>query len=164
MIAEAMYKMDSLNKVDDNGCGATAKFVKVSEQWGLKFFKREDARDLAVDRQIRAAEHGLGPLVGDTITFNWQGDTWYGYMTEVCPNVLANVWADEEGTDRDDYRNSLYNGTGRNPEKWCDFAESEELADLKEGLSELVGWNWYDDHEGNVGYMADGRLVCIDFY
>lgn len=119
--------------------GWYAKFQRINDQWGLKFYRSENMRDMTYKFQKMAHDIGCAPALGEKFDITMPekdsyGDevTVYGYVTE-CIDVLA--------CDSDDYIHG----------------DAEELLD---DLREIM--DVYDMHDKNIGYLK-GRLVAIDF-
>jgi hypothetical protein len=124
---------------------------------GAKFYRRKDVRDNNWRLQGLAAKYGLAPKVLFTFEVdehpaehvNGQG---YAYITE----CVTEVWCDRSERlhwrdyDNDDPRYA-----------WNRIqVESKKLQAKLEALGIVV----LDlDNSGNLGWLPDGRLVCIDF-
>jgi hypothetical protein len=132
----------SLNKIGAEfiSKGAEADFYHIKwrgESVGLKLFPSQSDCDAVKFQQRKAAKAGIGPAVKSptfkVIRGRSDWDIGYGYLTE-----LASV--DE---------NRCY------PER--------ELDKLDEEFYEVFGFFHPDFHEGNIGYLSNGKLVYIDF-
>jgi hypothetical protein len=120
--------------------GATAYFVTLNEEWGIKVFDGYDERDEAHERQGRAAKHGLGPRVGECFDLP---NGKYCYVTEVAETFTDGNNFDEE--EEEDF----YAEWGPECQGLLRALDSAEVS-------------CYDDHAGNYG-LLNGKLVFIDF-
>lgn len=105
------------------------------ETLGLKLFPKKYECDSVKKWQRMAAKCGIGPAVkSPTLTVTRDGKRIeYGYLTEIA-KVNAN---------------KLY------PE--------DEIDKLDQEFHEVFGFYHPDFHEGNIGYLSNGKLVYIDF-
>lgn len=139
--------------------GSYARFLRINEQWGIKLFDRKHYRDKSYDAQEKAYRLDLGPHLGDKLELRLNdGEAIYGYVTECIVETYQDRFA------RETY------GYLSGPDMTCDedlHCDSEmendsEYIDLMGRLGE-ADFCTYDMHSQNVGWMKDGRLVCIDF-
>jgi hypothetical protein len=122
--------------------GVHASFKRINHKWGLKFFYNEGIRNKTYELQNMAAAIGCAPILGEKFELtDPDGDTIYGYITECIEKNLSDTIDEDE--DEDGY--------------WT----LPEYENLMEKLSTIL--DPIDIHDDNVGYMTDGRLVCIDF-
>jgi hypothetical protein len=124
--------------------GIHASFKKITDQWGVKFYDSKYIRDETYDLQKMAHAIDCAPALGEKFEVNTpRTGTIYGYVTECVVRM---------GSDKDE--NDMY-------------ARSEEMKDLPEYvelIESLKSIMDVDDmHGGNVGYLANGRMVAIDF-
>jgi hypothetical protein len=144
--------------------GCYASYYRLNKKWGFKVYEYSDDRNLAYFEQRKTFSYGLAPAVrerfktlqifGKSSEKNWR---LYGYITE---NVIETVKDKEIRLGRtydDDYF-----------DEWGDFDQLEKSVDgytelcdslIHYGFSHLL----IDLHWENVGWLADGRLVAIDF-
>lgn len=137
--------------------GVEAKFIKMDNKWGFKYWLDKTDRDDNYRFQAHASKHGLAPMVGEKKEISMpSGVTYYGFVTEICPTLLSDHedWYDIEYTwkwiwsNKDDSNISF---------------PAHGLPDLYNQLKK-VGFDRVSDlHAHNVGFMDDGRFVCIDF-
>jgi hypothetical protein len=123
--------------------GISCVYIRWSKQVGLKIYRSKRERNLTVARQRLAAEHSLGPRVGELI--------------EVEALVMSGGWEDCV-----DLRHKiLYCYFTEHVEpgsrKWC---RAKEL-DLKDKLQQ-IGLYCSDLHHDNVGRRGKS-IVCLDF-
>jgi hypothetical protein len=152
MIAEAVALMSTTpihsGKYQE---GADAKFLRINDKWGLKFFQREDQRNDSYVLQEQAAELGLAPQIGDKFEFTFgDDDTRYGFITECIVETCNDRFRPEIN----------WNDYSTTP--WQRMYAMQEYQDLINGLRNN-GFAANDMHEANVGWLPDGRLVAIDF-
>lgn len=132
--------------------GCFAKFVKVNENWGFKFFDSPRTRDKNYELNKRAGECGLAPKVGSKIDF--PEESMFGFFVELIDVIIENHpaypgdnwWLDEWKKDNDNNIN-------------FDYYKLPNLISLFEEIGISIG----DLHCENVGWMKDGTFVCIDF-
>ncbi len=131
--------------------GMMACFIKLDKKWAIKLFKYEDIRDETYQNQKIAAEHGLGPDVGETIDFSEDMKYRYGYITEIVETVVPH----------EDINNDLMDSV-----MWNDAIKNIELFEeqkiLRDKLGDLFHCYMTDLHPANLGYK-NGQLICIDF-
>ena len=118
--------------------GATNLFFPLNDKIGVKASLSERVRDENHDTQEKASYYGLGPLVYGKVEFNYLGEKFYGYLTEIVEtfNTIDETMVFEE----------FY----------------EKKIDLKVQLQMEIGFYFTDAHYGNIG-IKNGELVCIDF-
>ena len=154
------------------GCSAT--FVSINETWGLKYW--ESSRKAGDNYRMNklAAEFGLAPKVGEMVTFKLPNtpDSWddreeieyHGYFVEKIEMTYQQRFYRED--------DSWWETTEDSEGNWdyvvprinnsLDF-ERLDLPNLPAMLQE-VGFDEVEDlHWANVGWLPDGRFVCIDF-
>lgn len=152
-----------------HGCEAT--FVSINETWGLKYWYSQRKAEHTYRMNKHAAEFGLAPKVGEMIQFalptgdEGESETYHGYFVEKIEMTYKDRyygeddswWAEEEDED-----GNTYLVIPRDRDNNIDFPEVD-LPDLVEQLKE-IGFSRVEDlHWENVGWMPDGRFVCIDF-
>lgn len=144
MLVETAIEIVKSSPRNSYESGVDAMFKRIDERWGLKFYRNERMRDKTYDFQGRAAELGYAPILGDKVDFTTSnGGTVYGYITECVARM----------EERDGY--------GDYPSPYMMNVMHPEYENLIEGLGEIMYVQ--DMHGGNVGWMADGRMVAIDF-
>lgn len=147
--------MFQINKVEKffhkalrDGCdrGSYAYFVRMNRQWGLKFFpeRYKKKRDISVEAQTLAYRYQLGPEVGPSHDFTGRQGRFFGYITEVARPYRS-------PTDI------------RFPYKVEDLTRVNREYRLLKSRLEWLGICTNDMDGKNVGYLASGLLVCIDF-
>jgi hypothetical protein len=138
--------------IEGSPCGAACKFVLLNEEWGIKLYNIGYIRDECYEWQKKAAEHGLGPQVGQIVNLPpGKGSFIYGYITQVA-ETLCDPWLNNNA------KSSAF--WARRRAKEIEIAD--EMAELRLDLMNLINFNFVDDHVGNVGRI-NGKLVCIDF-
>jgi hypothetical protein len=147
-----------LNTVQLNECpsGSYCYFIKLNKKWAVKLYSKKHERDEAYNNQRLAAEHHLAPDVGrgNIKVKRPDGEVMYGYITEIVKTVL----------------NFPYNlNKTRTKEQYDHFNEMQEKMRARriqlDCLYRNIGiYNLDDFHAGNLGYLEDGTIVCIDFY
>lgn len=130
--------IESIAKTSPKLNGSFNLFFRINDTIGVKASLSESVRDNNFRRQELASDYGLGPEVYGKVEFNYCGKKWYGYLTEV-----VNTFDDSSDL--------------------SDKFDDADIDALCFELQELVGFNFIDNHEYNMGYTEDGRLVCIDF-
>lgn len=130
--------------------GVAAEFAKVNKRWGVKCYLYEKIRDKTYRMQEHAAQFGLAPKVGPKFKVDDGGLEMFGYVTECVKCLMSET----------------------SVAIWADWAYSEKAKYFIGAMADAFGltdYNWHslrydwDLHRNNVGFMADGRLVCIDF-
>lgn len=129
--------------------GCDAEFAAITDDVGIKWFSRKKMCERNYQRQALLAEHGLAPKIGQRITFETHGETYYGFFTEIVETI--------------EQRYDL-------PEKWNTFEDftDEDQDELNAEISELrwkaeqLGMDVEDLHYGNIGWNKSGRMVIID--
>jgi hypothetical protein len=131
-----------LEQIEGSPRGIASVYVRLDKNWGLKLFWYEEDRDYAFDLQSQAADHGLGPKVGEIVNLTVDCERPYGYITEnvkVLSQSEINAYAVSKN------RNFL-----------------RERKELYGDLMNFLGLSFNDLHIRNVGWK-NGRYVCIDF-
>ena len=131
---------DELIRKSPNGC--CAFFVTLTPEWGIKCFRNEASRDKSWENQRAASEFDLAPMVGDKFNFG-------KYYCMVC-----------------EVAQTLYPQQNVNDLQWSEYLEiqnmhRDEIGELRAELENKIGFSFYDDNIGNVGYL-NGKMVCID--
>ncbi len=139
--------------------GAECSFIKMDNGWGLKLYDELSLAEHTHYMQGYASSYGLAPRVGKNVfKFDKQGHTVHAYYTECIAKLLYDALPD------------LGNWLGGNWPKsneWgicgcCVDCPSLCLPDIAQQLAD-IGIKPYDLNYGNLGWMPDGRFVCIDF-
>ncbi len=121
--------------------GCNGSYVKMDETWGVKF-SSTDNMHRNFQRQLRAAEFGLGPRCFGYFTYTTKrGHTFGCYVTENAETICEP--GDSEEFDEDNEYN-------------------EDAVNLVKEMKMRTGFYFSDCHTANVGYLR-GRMVCIDF-
>jgi len=160
---EEIYLVAHNTPSESRESGLRCRFIRINEQWGIKFYRKESMRNKTHDFQKKAAEVGLAPRIGQcfelTIPFNEDDDEpveVYGYVTECISETYGDRMAYEmyscsydECTDsqQNEIEESMYR----------DYAYDKLIAGMCH-----IGITTSDIHIMNVGYLK-GKLVCIDF-
>lgn len=124
---------------DDNidfGEGVDAKFLRLNNEWGFKFYRYDFKCRYAWIAQGIAARHGIGPRVGHMFKFKWHGNNHWGYITELAKPLTFVM----------DYPT---------------FRKSKQIRELMSKFKALFG-HPEDVKRGNIGLIKD-RCVWIDF-
>lgn len=137
--------------------GAECNFIKMDSGWGLKLYYEDCLARKTYEMQQYAASYGLAPRVGPYIfKFNKNGRIFSAYYTECVSCILY---------DRFKHLGNWMHG------QWPKHHLTDNsnvygpflgLPDIAQQLLE-IGIEPFDLHYANVGFMPDGRLVCIDF-
>jgi len=140
--------------------GYTATFFRINDTYGFKMFGYEDGGDedkkfVQDIRKLQRVAHSLGfaPAVGRMFKVEWYGCPIWGYVTE----CVVETWFGRHCTfGREDWNCPEYDAALDN------YENDEDVSELR---SRMMDNNYCtsDLHWHNVGYMPDGRLVCIDF-
>lgn len=143
--------------------GARSVFIPINEEWAIKLCDSKGKRDLAYDRQKRAAEIDLGPNVGGTIDLSepvWIESGYdmirkpyqYGYITEIVELFAPQIICPYPSWDSEAFKEA---------EELMGEHE-EEIEMLVDCLESDTGFYFSDAHAGNLGWK-NGQLICIDF-
>lgn len=128
--------------------GASCKFIKFDDNWGIKTYYDCEIRDSAYNRQKKASEAGLAPTVGSCFDV---GYSIFCYITELAvPLVDCTPEVNERWSiifDKFEEENPNVRG---------------DINNLCEELNKVLNRPYYDAHFGNFGMLRD-KLVCIDF-
>lgn len=150
--------------------GAAATFVRINEEWGIKYWpdnKRHFCGGDYVDAYIIrdeehrklnfASEHGLAPKVGKKIEFELSGLTYYGFFVE----AIKYTYRDRRRQLKD--LPQCVNDSGMYD---YDYSMSEDhhtgLIDIGQELLNIGFTSINDIHDENVGFMPNGSFVVID--
>lgn len=162
MSVEDAYLTAYTTPVESWERGAAARFIRITEKWGLKFYQNEAIRNKTYDFQSRCAEDGLAPRVGDLFEFslpfneNETPISVFGYLTECI-----------EETYGDRYAYKMFGDSYEN----CSKNQQIEVDDMMFGdrkYNDLItgiywtGISTKDIHALNIGFIGN-RLICIDF-
>lgn len=114
--------------------GTECLFIKISKNWGVKFYPSVSARDGAYNFQKKAAKVNAGPDVGGKLQLDHDkyGQI-FGYLTRTAV-VLGNFYTEIPESELDRIKREMYN----------------------------IGYEINDYHGGNLGEYK-GKLVNIDF-
>ena len=128
----------------DEQYGADARFLKITEDVGLKYFATRKMRDRNYERQSLLADCGLAPSIGGKVEFRFKRWRKYGFMTEVVETIQSR------------YGCGLY---GLSTE-----TKNEIDADIEDlwCRSLDVGLDVADLHYGNIGWNKSGDMVILD--
>jgi len=140
------------------GAGVDCRYYEVDAEKGAKLYRDEYTRTKCYWLQKFAFRHNLGPAVYGCFELDVEGQTWYGFITEIV-TVAANrvdvfaEWPADEYTMKDWWSDVLYD----NGQYKKDIA-----TDLREKFRE---WGVYacDTHLANLGIDKLGRGCVIDF-
>jgi hypothetical protein len=133
--------------------GSYNKFAKISESWAVKFCYDKEQAATNYLRQRRAARHGLAPQCFGLfqVYSSCYGEYIYGYITEV---VETDFLSDKHRIILDDY-SCGYDTQTDHPLHW--------MRHLVKKLTDVIGFEFSDNHSENVGRNSKGQMVCIDF-
>lgn len=135
---------------DAYNSGVDARFMKINDQWGFKFFTDKYTRDKTHKLQKKAHKIGCAPEIGTQFTTKTpDGNKVYGYITE-CVTKLGN----------EIYRKK-YGNPGTFGASTNDMNKINGYKELIEQLKTIMDAK--DMHGGNVGTLANGKMVAIDF-
>jgi len=123
--------------------GVSCTYIRWSKQAGLKLYRSKRERDEVVKRQRIAAEHRLGPRVGEKI--------------EIDVVDIGNSWNCEEVSHRVLYCYFTEHVKIVGDSRWSDRAEDN----LRDKLAK-IGLYCEDLHGDNVGRRGKS-IVCLDF-
>lgn len=137
--------------------GVEATFFPIDEKWGIKYWLDSDLRDMNYKYQNHASKHGLAPSVGRNIDFTHprSDKIVYGFFTEICPNILS--------LNPEYNRISPFFASYKQDDDYNMDFDHYNLPNLKKQLKDIGFVDVCDLHNANVGFMDDGRFVCIDF-
>lgn len=161
--------------------GTEGCFMPIDEKWGVKFFNYEDTRDNSLEWQSHYYNLDLAPMVGPKVSFWFEGETWYGFLTErcsPCDEAVLEYFGEYKtrtcsGADYFTYCAGYsctdYDSNGEPFES--DYIEAffrhnpEWAAKYDILVSKLrqhrISWN--DDHAGNWGLNTKDEPVILDF-
>lgn len=157
-------------KGSDKKYGATASFALISDTYGLKYWGNKEYAESNYEKTKFAAQYGLAPKVGQFIKFKLDEETYYGFFMERL-DILFKDWHTEKFDCGYYWRDDCYYVDEELNS--LDFErymiderlpfQSVAITNLTEQLKE-IGFEVVSDlHYENVGWMKDGRFVCIDF-
>ncbi len=144
---------DSRNKPQT---GNSAYYVQLNDSLGFKFFFDRQDYNKAYKRQKLAAKAGLAPKVGKKFIVSVYGEKAWGFLTEHV-DIVGVAWEAS-------YKGWLTPISA----SWDYFQITGKIwhvpgyMALYHSLLDLFGV-FYDLHHKNIGWTADGRLVCVDF-
>jgi hypothetical protein len=159
---EEVYLTAHTTPAESRERGLRCRFIRINEQWGMKFYKNENYRNKTYDFQNRAAEAGLAPRVGECfeLALPFYDDDEpievFGYVTECISETYGERMA---------YKiyNCSYEECHEDEQQQIDivFYDEYEYGKLIEEINS-IGISTEDTHSLNFGYLR-GKLVCIDF-
>jgi hypothetical protein len=140
------------------GCQAT--YIRVDDQWGMKFFENSAIRDKTYRLQQLAHGEKAAPALGEKFEFRLEGQTKFGYITESVTATWYDRWA-EANHEVDPF--ATLGDYGCLYDEIRQFMEdSLEHTNLIFRL-EKCGLRTRDMHWKNVGWLPNGDFVAIDF-
>lgn len=160
---EEVYLTAHTIPIESREKGRDCYFIRINEQWGIKFYTKESMRNKTHAFQARAAEVGLAPRVGECFELRlplYEDDEndaeVFGYVTECIYETFGEQMA-----------NRLFTSSFEECSKWekdeiiASLYDNHEYNRLIERIKE-IGISTKDIHILNVGFLRN-RLVCIDF-
>ena len=114
--------------------GSFNRFVKLTENWGVKFSDNPARIAANYKRQRRAARYGLGPIAGCLLKVGG----FYGYITQIAQTNHNQFFTSDE------------------------IVEYPKHVRVVKDLFRLTGFKFGDSHAYNFGSIND-KPVCIDF-
>ena len=144
-IASRKWKQKLQAREEQVHSGVSARFVRISKDWGLKCFRYKRVAAVCYVAQKEAAKLGLGPEVGE---FGKTQHGW-GFVTE-----FAESWGEREELP-ECYSQELERAED-------EMYENEDYNQLLRDLR-AAGFMTADMHIFNVGFTNEGKLVAIDF-
>lgn len=159
---QKIHDIAHFTPISDRKKGISCRFIKIDENWGIKFYQDEAMRNKTLDFQNRAANAGLAPRVGKCFELElpfYEGDEpieVFGYVTECISETYGDKMAHDlfgitrdqcHSTQSDEIYSCLYS----------DYEYNQLISDIED-----IGITTKDIHIMNVGYLGD-KLVCIDF-
>jgi hypothetical protein len=72
--------------------GADAFFIRLNNNWGLKYFHREIVRNNTYILQKMTHDIGLAPAIGQKMEFDMDREHWYGYLTECVTETVQDYF------------------------------------------------------------------------
>lgn len=161
-----MFTVDEIASVisasPNPASGVYARFVKLDDKWGFKFFRDMDSRDQAYNNQKRGYEIGYAPAVGESLDVVIDGRRHYGYVTQVAISASQEFF-DKHNVTEDGYR---YKWSESLRDEWAE--ENDDKTSSPEframiGAYHNAGLYPYDLHMFNWGYLPNGQMVIMDF-
>lgn len=156
------HDLDFTKAIHGSPGGATAIFIPINDDWGVKFFPSMDVRNMAYEKQKKFADLGFAPEVGDTIELPGKGvlarnqfsNKFYkfGYYTERVTPIL----------DYEDLESLYHPIQGVDVEKEVFEIYGKKVNDLINKIKNAK-LRMYDIHAGNFGIDKNGNMVVIDF-
>ncbi len=159
---EEVYLVAHTTPDESREKGVDCRFIRINENWGIKFYKNEALRNKTLAFQARAAEAGLAPRVGECfeLTLPFYEDEEprevFGYVTECISDTYGEYYANRMF--QCSYSECLHYQREEIAEQMYDSYEYNRLI---EGINSINISN-NDIHTRNVGFLRN-RLVCIDF-
>jgi len=156
-------------KINGSPSGIECVFIPLNDNWAIKLYDCEDARDNSYERQSLAADYELGPDVGDKIDLpydNYQGEDGteqpqYGYITEIVETLVPKHLHANDLFPISDQPEELQKEYRYWDKIWYD-QESAFRLECKKELNDHTGIWFEDDHAWNWG-IKNGKMICIDF-
>lgn len=137
-----------------NGCsphrGVASRFLKISENWGVKFsLRRADYITRIFANQRRAWRLGLGPFCFGLFRLTVGDITFHCYITEVAKVILDMIEKQEI-----EWKGGIFLDSDGPFLKRCKH--------LMRILEQKLDISFSDTHYANFGLIGS-RFVCIDF-
>lgn len=149
--------------------GAYAKYVKINDQIGFKFYRSSTQRNNEYDNQMELFELGCGPELFEKFEFDFKDNQIYGFVVEHIPYLAADFVAREFLFEYPEYRTAdggvpgykdlnIYHGD----ELQFFHSLEEKYSDIIESFMEDNGCHIGDMHVLNWGFRADASIAIID--
>jgi hypothetical protein len=139
--AKSLIKDSPASKISS---GCSAKFIRIDDKSGIKYYESKLMRDFTYKIQKRAHKYGVAPKVGSKFTTTIDGDKVYGYITETIMY-----------THKEQYLKDIIRSVREK-----DVPGYYELINILENKVKIT----IDDmHWANIGWLPNGQLVAIDF-
>lgn len=166
---DVALKMVAETPRTDRFKGQAAQFISLGNGWGLKFYDTKCECETTYETQETAFAAGIGPALGEKTTFSVDGMIRYGYITQhaetfrdkfakkhnLTGNAFTAIEKIEDAERREEVRRECMKIR-------TTMDNLPEYSDLMYEMTRL-GLCTNDMHWGNVGYLPNGKLVCIDF-
>jgi hypothetical protein len=144
--------------------GVAAKFARIDNTWGIKLYSYEDKRDHTYKLQRKASRIGAAPKIGHKFELKIPGmGYYYGYVTECIVKTYKDIFIEENGEEPDEENYEDY-------KEWtCKSIDYENIMYSASEYNHLIKAlkkihiTTTDMHWANVGWLANGELVAIDF-
>lgn len=130
--------------------GCDAKFMKIDNQWGFKFFHDKNIRNITYKLQKKAYTIQCAPAIGKAFSITTpNNDKVYGYITECVVKLGNDIYKEKLGINGD-YCAGIYQ-----------MMTIDGYDDLINNLKKIMTVR--DMHGSNVGLLHNGKMVAIDF-